>query len=197
MVKTSPGRSRLSTPSTNTIPARTNSLVVGPWVHGGWASGDGDHLGDVQFAAKTSEFFRANIQFPFFEFYLKGKGTALPRLMCLKPAPTSGGSTSMASGAGRSKTLYLHAGGKLSFDPPAENEGSDEYVSDPAHPVPFIDYIATGVPQRYMTDDQRFAARRHDVLVYETDPLEEDITIAGPVSPKLKIASTEPIQILW
>ena len=74
--------------------------------------------------------------------------------------------------------------------PPAANEGSDEYVSDPAHPVPFINYMATAVPQRYMTDDQRFAARRTDVLTYQTEPLEEDVTIAGPVSPKLKIAST-------
>jgi hypothetical protein len=63
-------------------------------------------------------------------------------------------------------------------------------VSDPAHPVPFIDYIATAVPQRYMTDDQRFASRRTDVLTYQTEPLEEDVTIAGPVSPKLKVAST-------
>ena len=66
----------------------------------------------------------------------------------------------------------------------------DEYVSDPAHPVPFVDYISSSVPQRYMVDDQRFAARRPDVLVYETEPLEEDVTFAGPVSPKLKVAST-------
>src|SRR5208282_3565218 len=92
--------------------------------------------------------------------------------------------------AAHAKTLYLRAGGKLSFEPPSEMEGSDEYVSDPAHPVPFIDYMAVGVPQRYMTDDQRFAARRPDVLVYESDPLDEDVTIAGPVSPKLKVASS-------
>ena len=82
------------------------------------------------------------------------------------------------------------SGGKLSFDPPAETNGADEYVSDPNHPVPFVGYTTDTVPQRYMVDDQRFASYRPDVLVYQTDPLEEDVTIAGPISPKLKIASS-------
>jgi hypothetical protein len=88
------------------------------------------------------------------------------------------------------KTLYFHAGGKLSFDAPAEAMGVDEYVSDPSHPVPFVGYTTDTVPQRYMVDDQRFASYRPDVLAYQTDPLEEDVTIAGPISPKLKIASS-------
>ena len=88
------------------------------------------------------------------------------------------------------KTLYFHAGGKLSFDAPTEKAGVDEYVSDPAHPVPFVGYPTDTVPQRYMADDQRFASTRPDVLVYETEPLTEDVTIAGPVRPKLKVAST-------
>jgi putative CocE/NonD family hydrolase len=172
-------------------PGSANSLVVGPWVHGGWAITDGDRLGDVQFGAKTSEFFRANIQFPFFEYYLKGKGTGLPKAYVFETGtnvwrkydawpPTNA----------QAKTLYLHAGGKLSFEPPSQTEGFDEYVSDPGHPVPFIEYMSTSVPQRYMVDDQRFASRRTDVLVYVSDPLTEDVTIAGPVSPKLRVAST-------
>lgn len=168
-----------------------NTLVVGPWVHGGWARSDGDHLGDVQFNAKTGEFFRAKIQFAFFEFYLKGKGAALPKAYVFETGTNVWRKyDAWPPAQAAAKTLYLHAGGKLSFDPPAANEGSDEYVSDPAHPVPFINYVATAVPQRYMTDDQRFAAHRPDVLVYQTEPLEEDVTIAGPVSPKLKIASS-------
>ena len=63
-------------------------------------------------------------------------------------------------------------------------------MSDPGHPVSFIDYNATAVPQRYMVDDQRFGARRTDVLTYQTDPLDEDLTVAGPISPKLFISST-------
>ena len=172
-------------------PGIFNSLVVGPWVHGGWARSDGDHLGDVQFTAKTSEFFRANIQFPFFEYYLKNKGATLPKAYVFETGTNVWRKyDAWPPAQAHAKTIYLRAGGKLSFEPPAEKEGFDEYVSDPAHPVPFVDYIATSVPQRYMVDDQRFAARRPDVLVYASDPLEDDVTIAGPVSPKLKIAST-------
>ncbi len=172
-------------------PGTPDALVVGPWVHGGWAGTDGDHLGDVQFAAKTSEFFRANIQFPFFEYYLKGKGSGLPKAYMFETGTNVWRKyDAWPPAQAQAKTLYFRAGGKLSLEPPAEKEGFDEYVSDPAHPVPFIDYISDSVPQRYMVDDQRFAARRPDVLVYETDPLTEDMTIAGPLSPRLKVAST-------
>ena len=172
-------------------PGTPNSLVEGPWVHGGWASGDGDHLGDVQFAAKTSEFFRTNIQFPFFEYYLKGKGSELPKVYVFETGTNVWRKYNQWPPAqAHAKTLYFHAGGKLSFDPPKEDESWDEYVSDPAHPVPFVNYIATSVPQRYMVDDQRFAARRPDVLVYQSEPLEEDVTIAGPVSSNLRVATT-------
>lgn len=172
-------------------PGTPNSLVEGPWVHGGWANADGDRLGDIQFAARTSAFFRSDIQFPFFEYYLKGKGAVLPKAYVFETGTNVWRKYQQWPPAkAQARTLYLHAGGKLSFDPPSENEGWDEYVSDPAHPVPFIDYIATSVPQRYMVDDQRFAARRPDVLVYQSEPLEEDVTIAGPISPKLSVAST-------
>ena len=172
-------------------PGIANTLVVGPWVHGGWARTDGDHLGDAQFNAKTADFFRAKIQFPFFEYYLKGKGTGLPKAYVFETGTNVWRKyDSWPPARAAAKTLYLHAGGKLSFDLPNANEGSDEYVSDPAHPVPFISYTTTSVPQRYMTDDQRFAARRPDVLVYQTEPLEEDVTIVGPVSSRLKIASS-------
>ena len=168
-----------------------NSLVVGPWVHGGWARTDGDHLGDIEFGAKTSLFYRANIEFPFFEYYLRGQGALPPKAYVFETGTNVWRKyDSWPPASASAKTLYLHAGGKLSFDPPAANEGSDEYISDPAHPVPFIDYVATDIPQRYMVDDQRFAARRTDVLVYETEPLDDDVTIAGPVSPKLRIASS-------
>jgi uncharacterized protein len=89
------------------------------------------------------------------------------------------------------KRLYLQPGGGLSWSAPTERASKDEYVSDPAHPVPFTPYV-TGpdVPQRYMDDDQRFATTRGDVLVYQTAPLTEDVTVVGPVKPRLKIAST-------
>jgi uncharacterized protein len=168
------------------------TLVEGPWVHGGWARTDGSHLGDIEFNSKTAEYFRAKVQFPFFEHYLKGKKDgAEPRAVVFETGTNVWRHfEEWPPKEATAKTLYFHAGGKLSFDLPGEAKGVDEYVSDPAHPVPFVGYTTDTVPQRYMVDDQRFASYRPDVLVYETDPLKEDVTIAGPISPKLKIASS-------
>jgi hypothetical protein len=167
------------------------TLVEGPWVHGGWMRNDGSHLGDVEFNAKTSEYFRANVQFPFFEHYLKGKGAAQPKAVAFETGTNVWRNLdAWPPQNAAARTLYFHAGGKLSFDPPSETKSADEYLSDPNRPVPFVGYTTDTVPQRYMVDDQRFASYRPDVLVYQTEPLEEDVTIAGPISPKLKIAST-------
>jgi uncharacterized protein len=172
-------------------PETQTTLVEGPWVHGGWARGDGSRLGDAEFGAKTSEHFRTSIQFPFFEHYLKGKGAAQPKAVVFETGTNMWRSfESWPPKAATAKTLYFHGGGKLSFDPPTEANSKDEYVSDPNHPVPFVGYTTDTVPQRYMVDDQRFASYRPDVLVYETEPLTEDVTIAGPISPKLKVASS-------
>jgi putative CocE/NonD family hydrolase len=173
-------------------PGAVNTLVIGPWTHGGWSRTDGERLGDVTFNAKTSLFYRSQIEMPFFEHYLKDKPTpALPKAYVFETG-TNVWRTYEAwpPKQAAAKTLYFHAGGKLSFDAPAEKAGVDEYVSDPAHPVPFVGYPTDTVPQRYMADDQRFASTRADVLVYVSEPLTEDVTIAGPVKPKLKIAST-------
>jgi putative CocE/NonD family hydrolase len=175
-------------------PETPTTLVEGPWTHGGWARNDGDHLGDIQFNAKTGDYFRRKIQFPFFEYYLKGKGAPLPKAQVFE----TGSNVWRTYDAwpprnAAPKTLYFHAGGRLSFDPPSPSEKSaayDEYISDPAHPVPFTGYITDTVPQRYMVDDQRFASTRPDVLTYESEPLTEDVTIAGPVSPKLHVTTT-------
>jgi putative CocE/NonD family hydrolase len=173
-------------------PGTVDTIVEGPWVHGGWARSDGDQLGDVSFNAKTGEYFRKNIQFPFFEYYLKGKGEPMPKAYMFETGTNVWRKYDAWPPHGaEAKTLYFHSSGKLSFDAPGADETKyDEYVSDPAHPVPFVDYTTDTVPQRYMVDDQRFAGRRGDVLVYETQPLTEDVTIAGPISPKLKIASS-------
>ena len=172
-------------------PDTPTTLVEGPWVHGGWARGDGSHLGDVNFNAKTSEYFRTNVQFPFFEHYLKGKGAAQPKAVVFETGTNVWHTFDVwPPKAAAPRTLYFHSDGKLSFDPPSEARSVDEYVSDPNHPVPFVGYTTDTVPQRYMVDDQRFASYRPDVLVYETDPLEDDVTIAGPISPKLRVASS-------
>jgi putative CocE/NonD family hydrolase len=171
-------------------PGTVNQIALGPWVHGGWARSDGDHLGDVSFNSKTSEHFRKEIQFPFFEFHLKGKGKALANASVFETGTNVWRSYEQwPPVAAKPQTLYFHADGKLSFTAPTA-DGVDDYVSDPAHPVPFTSYITDTVPQRYMIDDQRYAAQRSDVLVFQTDPLEESLTIAGPISPKLFVATS-------
>jgi hypothetical protein len=173
-------------------PGTFSGLVVGPWVHGGWARYEGEHLGKISFSAKTGEFYREHIVFPFFERNLKGNGeSGLPEAYVFETGSNVWRQYSSWPPPGTQKrTLYFHGNGKLSFDPPSEPEAFDEYVSDPAKPVPFISYAATAVPQEYMLSDQRFAAKRPDVLVYATDPLEEDVTIAGPVSPNLQVSTS-------
>jgi hypothetical protein len=174
-----------------------NALVVGPWVHGGWARYDGEHLGRVSFASNTGEYYRTKILFPFFEQYLKGAGDAnLPKAYVFETGTNTWRQYSAwpPPNAER-KTLYFQANGGLSFDPPAGdgaegNAAFDEYVSDPAKPVPFVNYTALNVPQEYMLSDQRFADSRTDVLVYETPVLTEDVTIAGPISPKLFVSTS-------
>jgi hypothetical protein len=170
-------------------------------VHGGWARSDGESLGDIPFNAKTSEFFRKEIQFPFFEHYLKGTGEVPPEAYMFETGTNVWRKyPSWPPPGAQPRMLYFHADGKLSFDAPSGDSGKgpsgdsgkgyDEYVSDPMHPVPFVPYVTDTVPQRYMVEDQRFASTRPDVLVYESDPLTEDVTIAGPITPKLKIASS-------
>jgi putative CocE/NonD family hydrolase len=175
-------------------PGISNSLVMGPWVHGGWARGEGARLGHVSFDSKTAEYFRKELQFPFFEQHLKG----------VKPAAAIAEVTAFETGSNvwrrysawppvqaKARTLYFGANGKLEWKQPAAAAVAyDEYVADPNKPVPFIGYPATGMPKEYMVSDQRFAATRPDVLVYQSEVLEEDVTIAGPVTPKLFVSTT-------
>ena len=170
-----------------------NALVIGPWVHGGWARLDGERLGRVEFAFNTGEYYRKNILFPFFEQYLKANSDAkLPKAYVFETGTNVWRRYSAwPPKEAEARTLYFHPGGGLSFDPPPSDSAAyDEYVSDPARPVPFVNYVSTNVPQEYMVSDQRFAASRTDVLVYETPVLQEDVTIAGPLSPRLFVSTT-------
>jgi putative CocE/NonD family hydrolase len=182
-------------------PKTANRLVMGPWVHGGWtAANEGLKLGDVSFDAKTAEFYREHIELPFFEFYLKGKGTlAHPEAWVFE----TGTNVWRKHGTWppektRPHSLYLHAGGKLRDQTPGGNnpEDHDEYLSDPSRPVPYFEKIDIGMAKEYMTADQRFAARRPDVLVYQTDALETDVTVAGPIEAEL-FASTSGTDSDW
>jgi uncharacterized protein len=175
-------------------PDTWNGIVIGPWVHGGWARLQGASLGRVQFDSTTGEFWREHIVFPFFEQHLKGNIDAkLPKAYMFETGSNVWRKyDEWPPKSTEKKTLYLHANGKLSFDRPGEKQPSfDEYVSDPLRPVPFIPYTDLGrTEQEYMVADQRTYARRPDVLVYESDPLEEDVTFAGPVSPHLFVSTS-------
>lgn len=174
-------------------PGIENALVVGPWVHGGWQRLDGHRLGSVDFADNTADYYRKNLLFPFFERHLKdAAGKKLPAATVFEtgtnvwreydrwpPKPA------------KAQALYFGAQGALTLQPPkAADAGFDEYRSDPAKPVPFVGYTTTDVPQEYMVADQRFAATRPDVLVYQTPPLEQDVTLAGPVEARLFVSTT-------
>jgi uncharacterized protein len=174
-------------------PNTTNALVMGPWCHGCWARGDGDKLGNLNFNVKTAAFFREQIQFPFFMHYLKDKPMDLPEAwMFLTGLNEWRKLDSWPPNGLQPKTLYFHAGGHLNSEAPVDEGPSifDEYVSDPNKPVPYVGYVASGMTRDYMTEDQRFAASRTDVLVYETEPLAEDMTIAGPIKVNLQVSTS-------
>ncbi len=173
-------------------PGATNTLVMGPWFHGGWAGrSDGESLGNVHFGAKTSEFYRDNIEFPFFAFHLKDKGDPKhPEAYVFETGTNVWRKyDAWPPKNARQESLYLQAGGKLSFTA-STDDAFDEYVSDPEKPVPYIAEQASGMTREHMTEDQRFASSRTDVLVYQTEPLDHDVTVAGPLKPSLFVSTS-------
>jgi putative CocE/NonD family hydrolase len=174
-------------------PGAVNRLVMGPWSHGGWSATTGEALGRVRFGQATSKFFQEEIELPFFRHTLKsGDDPKLPEAYVFE----TGRNEWRALDAwpprdARPLELYLSAKGELSRSGPTGSaEAFDEYVSDPARPVPFIEETNVGMTAEYMVDDQRFASRRPDVLVYQTEPLEEDVTIAGPITASLSVSTS-------
>jgi uncharacterized protein len=176
----------------------TNLLVMGPWSHGGWSRGDGASLGPVPFNSKTGEFFRQRIEFPFFQYYLKGKGTAnFPEAWVFETGTNQWRTfDAWPPRRTRPRSLFLQAHGRLSFEPPALGSNHDdaapfdEYVSDPARPVEYIDDIENHMAGDYMIRDQRIASRRPDVLVYTSDELKEDVAIVGPIQARLVVSTS-------
>ncbi|HCT57641.1 MAG TPA: X-Pro dipeptidyl-peptidase [Gemmatimonas aurantiaca] len=178
-------------------PNNNARIIVGPWSHGGWGRGDANALGPQRFgSASLGVYFRDSVEYPFFVHHLKGG-----------PDPKLAEATVFETGRNvwrqyeqfppadaAPRALYFHAGGKLSFSAPAAATGAaayDSYVSDPMKPVPTMDRIeGQGMPRDYIVADQRYASRRPDVLTYVSDVLTEDITIAGPIVPKLHVATS-------
>jgi len=170
-------------------------LVMGPWAHGAWRTPGTRQLGNIDFGFDTSGFYHERILLPFFEHHLKDRSDPnLPEAYVFE------------TGANRwrrfdawppraivEKSLWPDANGGLSFEAPAPKrpaDAYDEYVSDPAKPVPFTESTAVGMTREYMTDDQRFASRRPDVLTYRSKVLEKDVTLAGPIDAELWVSTS-------
>jgi hypothetical protein len=167
---------------------------MGPWVHGGWARGTGEMVGNVDYGPSPSLYYQENIEAPFFKAYLKDDKPTDPKLAeaYIFESGTNQWRTFDAwpPKTAKKRTLYFQPNGRISFEKPASGNEFDQYISDPAHPVPFTEATATGMTKEYMTDDQRFAGRRPDVLTYQTEVLTEDMTLAGPVQALLQVATS-------
>ncbi len=177
-------------------PGIYNIFIVGPWIHGGWARTPGNELGDIDFEDYTSEYYRKEIELKFFNYYLKGKGElALPEVMAFETGTNKWKNyDKWPPRDSHYESLYFHEGNGLKFTMP-ETTGFqfDEYISDPDNPVPYTSVYHSArlfYNKEYMVEDQRFAASRPDVLYYQTNILDEDITVAGPMEAELYISTT-------
>ena len=174
-------------------PGISNSLVMGPWSHGQWLGDPGEKLGSAEFGSPTGEWFRDNVLLPFFRQHLKGEGRAdVPEVLAFETGANRWRRFSeWPPTHGSKRTLYFADRGGLDWQPPtATGVAFDEYVSDPAKPVPYTAEIVAGWSKNHMTEDQRFAARRPDVLVYRTAPLDDDVIVAGPLEVELWVSTT-------
>ena len=166
-----------------------NKIVEGPWFHGGWVRSDGESLGNVHFGSKTGVFYQEKIEVPFFNHFLKNEHDTfnLAEATVFITGANQWRNFDQWPPAGvKSKELYLQNNGKLSFTKPLNAAGSSYYISDPSKPVPYAEEVHFNRTKKYMTDDQRFAARRPDVLVFESDTLTEDMTITGEIIADIK-----------
>jgi len=178
--------------------AGLNHLVIGPWSHGQWGGDGGEQLGNVHWGQATADTFYERIEKPWFDYWLRGLGDGrFPKAVLF-----DGGARAWRSfdawppRDATPKVLYLRADGGLSFEPPDERDGFDQYVSDPARPVPYrprpveVTYSQGSRWARWMTEDQRFVDGRPDVLTWRTTPLTADVTIAGEVIARLFASTT-------
>ena len=171
-----------------------NTLVFGPWDHGGWARRRGENIvGNYYFGNGISEFYQDTIETRFFNHFLKGTGdknSGLPEAYVFDSGKKEWKTyDSWPPKNTLKKTMYLSSNQELTTE--KRDEEALNFISDIKRPVPYSEDIKTVfTPRKYMTDDQRFAARRPDVLVFETDLLTEDLTLSGDILAKLKVATT-------
>ena len=169
-------------------------LVMGPWSHGGWVRRKGDVLGDAKFGFKTSRYYKQHIELAFFKHHLKGgKSPKLPGALAFETGANRWRELS-AWPPPKLTSMSLHLGPKGSLTrkaPTAAGKHHDAWISDPAKPVPYTMTFQPRMAKPYMTEDQRFAAYRPDVMVYRTAPLKQDLTLAGPITVNLWASTSQ------
>lgn len=173
-------------------PNITNTIVMGAWSHGAWARRDARYLGDADFGTDTSMWYKKHVEMPTFLHYLKdGPKPNLPEAIVYESGSNRWRQFEQwPPEAAVEKTLYPGEKESLAFEPSAKG-GHDEYISDPNKPIPFTTTVTTRWGREFMAEDQRFAARRPDVLTYTTDVLEEDLTLAGPIEAELWVSTDQ------
>jgi len=173
-------------------PETTNILVQGPWFHGGWSRDEGRSLGHVYFGEGNSTFYQEELEVPFFNYHLKDEGTwDLAEATIFNTGVNQWRRfDTWPPAAAPTKRLYLDRDGGLSFAAPG-GAGFAEYLSDPSRPVPFVATSLRGGNRSYVVEDQRFASRRPDVAVFQTDPLDEPLALAGPVVARLYVSTSQ------
>ncbi|MGI4760233.1 MAG: CocE/NonD family hydrolase [Janthinobacterium lividum] len=198
-------------------PAATNRLVMGPWTHGAWSRPDWSTYGPLSFGQNTADYYRKQLETPFFNFYLKDKGTFNAAEATVFNTGTNEWKTYPAwpPKASQPRMLLLQSKGNLLLEsklahmlnnkalgypsvdtPPAKLPEPlsaptfTEYVSDPANPVPYTNGVKASRDNEYMVEDQRFAAKRPDVLSFQTAPLAQDLTVAGPLGVDLWVSTS-------
>ena len=171
-----------------------NTMVFGPWDHGRWARRSERNLvGNYYFGDSISNFFQDNIETKFFNHFLKEEAdgnTGLPEAYVYDSGRKEWKEYNSWPPEGATKQrMFLSENQELSTD--AKGNVGIEFISDVKKPVPYSEDVkSVFTPRKYMTDDQRFAARRSDVLVFETEIMEEDFTLAGDIMANLKVATT-------
>ena len=171
-------------------PQNKNILVMGPWTHGAWASKNWNKFGPYQFGSNTSAYFKDSLQTRFFDFYLKDKGTF-----------NASEATVFETGTNEWKhfnswppknvnvtDFYFGQNNSLSTNKLQQQKGFDEYISDPANPVPYTGEQSSRRNNEYMAEDQRFASARKDVLCFSTEPLQNNLTLAGSILASLQVS---------
>lgn len=175
-------------------------IVIGPWYHGEWAINEGKTYGPFDLGSATGDYFRGQVETPWFKYWLKNEGTLnQPGALVFET-----GSNKWKQYAEwppkvgiEAKELYFHSNGKLSFDPPAASEAKpDSFVSDPNHPVPYRERpispmsSPTSTWRTWLADDQAPFSKRADVLTWQTEALQDNVTLRGNVIAKLFASTT-------